>query len=139
MSLLVDTNVISELVRPRPDPGVLAWADSIRRVAVSVITLEELAYGLAWRPNRRVQDWLEGFVERSCEVLPVTEAIARRAGRLRGALRAEGRTRTQADMLVAATAAVHELTLVTRNERDFEGCAIPILNPFGPGGSSPGE
>jgi len=64
------------------------------------------------------------------DILPVTRAIAERAGSMRGALQAEGSTRSPADMLIAATAQVHVLTLVTRNARDFRGCQIPLFNPF---------
>ncbi|MCM1983712.1 PIN domain-containing protein, partial [Lyngbya confervoides] len=65
-----------------------------------------------------------------CQVLPITPEIAQRAGELRGNLRTQGRPRTQADMLIADTAHVHHLTLVTRNTRDFEHCDVQILNPF---------
>jgi len=60
----------------------------------------------------------------------VNANIAKRAGLLRGQLKAKGFARTQADMLIAATAQEHVLTLVTANSRDFEGCAISVLNPF---------
>ena len=63
--------------------------------------------------------------------LEVTTPIARRAGELRGVLAARGSVRQQADMLIAATAAAHQLTLVTRNTKDFEQCGIGLLNPFG--------
>lgn len=63
-------------------------------------------------------------------MLPVTPEIASLAGTLRGKMRADGETRTQADMLIAATARLHDLVLVTRNERDFQGCGIRVLNPF---------
>ncbi len=127
--LLVDTNIISELSRQRPDPGVLAWASSATDFRFSVISLEEIAFALAWRPNLRVQDWVDAFFNRHT-ALPATQEIARRAGELRGRLAAQGSPRSQADMLIAATALVHGLTLVTRNTRDFDGCGLPLLNPF---------
>jgi predicted nucleic acid-binding protein len=129
-ALLVDTNVLSELSRRTPNAGVVAWAGTVSTVALSAVTLEEIFYGLAWRPNPRIQSWLEGFLASHCVVRPVTAEIARIAGQLRGSLAARGEPRTQADMLIAATAQVEGLTLVTRNERDFAGCGVPILNPF---------
>jgi hypothetical protein len=126
---LVDTNVISELARRKPDPGVIAWAGGVTRLAISVITLDEIHFGLARRPNERVRTWVEAFFQRH-PVLEVTAPIARRAGELRGALAARGSVRHQADMLIAATAQAHQLTLVTRNIKDFEQCGIGLLNPF---------
>lgn len=129
--MLVDTNVLTELARAEPDPRVARWAAALPLpVSISVVTLEEIHFGLAWRPNLQIQTWFERFVAGGCHVLPVTEAIARRAGPLRGRLRAEGRQRTQADMLIAATAQAHQLAIATRNVRDFEGCGIPLVNPF---------
>jgi len=130
MAWLADTNVLSELVRPRPNPGVLAWAAEVERISISVITLEEILFGLAWKPNPKVQKWFGTFFDESCEVFPVTQPIAERAGTMRGELRARGITRTQADTLIASTAQVLGLTLVTRNVRDFEGFRIELLNPF---------
>jgi predicted nucleic acid-binding protein len=100
---LVDTNVLSELARAEPRPGVLEWASAVRS---------------------------EAFIDEHCEVVPVTAEIARRAGQLRGDLQARGASRTQADMLIAATAQEHDLILVTRNTRDFDGCALRLLDPF---------
>ena len=130
MSFLVDTNILSELVRPRPDPGVLAWASGVQRVSVSVVTVHELAFGLALKSRPRAEAWLEDFLARSCDVLEVTEGIARAAAALRAGLAAGGEVRSLADMLIAATSLGHGLTLVTRNERDFSGCGIQLLNPF---------
>jgi len=130
MPWLTDTNVLSELVRPRPNPGVIAWAGGLERLAISVITLEEIQFGLSWKPNARIRDWFERFLADACDVLPISRTIAERAGVMRGELRAAGTTRSQADILIAATAQVHGLTLVTRNVRDFDGCAIELLNPF---------
>jgi len=130
MSFLVDTNVLSELVRRDPNPGVTEWARGVTNVSVSVVTVDEVFFGLSWKPNARVLSWFGGFLANHCTVLPVTEPIARRSGQVRGQLQATGRVRTQADMLIAATAQVHGLTLVTRNESDFEGCGVAVLNPF---------
>jgi predicted nucleic acid-binding protein len=129
-SFLVDTNILSELVRKSPDPGVLRWAAEIRQMAVSAITVEEVYYGLSWKPNPRVLVWFEEFLETHCEILPATSVIAKRAGQLRGQLQARGQTRASWDMLIAATALEHQMTLVTRNERHFEDCGVPLLNPF---------
>jgi len=129
--MLVDTNVLSELARPAPDERVLLWASSMPLpLSISAVTLEEINFGLSWKPNPEVRAWFDAFLADSCRILPVTDAIARRAGELRGRFRGEGRQRTQADMLIAATAQAHQLALATRNVRDFEGCGIPVVNPF---------
>ena len=99
------------------------------RLTISVVTVDEIMFGLSWRPTARLLAWLDAFVLRH-EVLPITVDVARRAGELRGQLQGRGQTRTQADMLIAATAQIHALTLVTRNVRDFDGCGIGVLNPF---------
>jgi len=130
MSCLVDTNVLRELLRKNPNAGVEAWAVQVGRVYLSILTLEEICFGLGWKPNPRVLALFEKIVEDNCDILPATEAIARRSGALRGQFQALGKPRSQADMLIAATAAVHGLTLVTRNTSDFDGCGISVLNPF---------
>jgi toxin FitB len=123
-------NILSELIKPQPNEGVIAWAGSLSRIALSAVTVEEVTFGFIWKSKPRIRSWFESYVDARCEILPVTAEIARRAGELRGALQARGQTRTQADMLIAATAQIHALTLVTRNSRDFESCGIPVLNPF---------
>jgi toxin FitB len=130
MKFLCDTNVISEVVRREPNPGVVAWLERQPAIALSVVTVEEVLYGLAWKPHPKVQRWFDDFVEALCTVLPIDEEIARRSGELRGASQARGEPRSAADMLIAATAQLHQLTLATRNVRHFEGCGIPLLNPF---------
>ena len=129
--ILVDTNILSELSRPRPEPAVERWGAHVPPpFGLSVITLEEIRFGLASRPNARIEAWFDRFFSERCDVLPVTEPIARRAGQLRGHFRSLGQTRTQADMLIAATAQVNQLALATRNVRDFGGCGLALVNPF---------
>lgn len=130
---LADTNVISELMRQRPHPGLLAWSDMANaaygRLNISAVTVDEIAFGLARRPHAAMLAWFDLFLARN-HVLAITAPIARRAGEMRAQLAARGQVRTQADMLIAATAQVHALTLVTRNVRDFDGCGIAVLDPF---------
>jgi predicted nucleic acid-binding protein len=130
MSYLCDTNIISELTRPMPNSGVTAWIGTVTFLNLSVITIEEIYYGLTAKPNARIQNWFENFLITHCQILPITSEIAKCAGELRGFLRTQGKPRTQADIFIAATAKIHSLTLVTRNIKDFEGCGISTLNPF---------
>jgi toxin FitB len=130
MSFLCDTNIISELVRPQPNPGVLIWVKNLSDINISVITVEEIFYGLTSKPNIKIQSWWENFMQNHCQILPITAEIAQLCGQLRGQQRLIGKTVTQADMMIAATAQIHQLTLVTRNMRDFDSCGIPLFNPF---------
>ncbi|HEY0993888.1 MAG TPA: type II toxin-antitoxin system VapC family toxin [Kofleriaceae bacterium] len=130
MTTLVDTNIIAELARPRPDPGVVAWAGKLSTMTLSAISVEEISFGLAANPRPRLERWLSDFLDSDCRILDVTSSIAKHAGILRGQLARRGRSRTQADMLIAATAALHGLTLATRNERDFDDCGVTVINPF---------
>lgn len=130
---LVDTNVISELMRPTPDAGVRRWlgqlADSSSRLDISAVTIDEIVFSLTRRPRALSWKLFNDFVA-SNRVRDVSETVARRAGEMRALLAARGQVRSQADMLIAATAQVHALTLITRNVRDFDGCGIAVLNPF---------
>lgn len=130
---LADTNIVSELMRQQPDAGVQQWIERLERsafaVVISAMTIDEIIYGLVRKPRAAKMVWFDRFLQNST-VLPITDTVARRAGELRAQLAARGQTREQADMLIAATAQIHALTLVTRNVRDFDGCGIAVLNPF---------
>ncbi len=135
MSYLLDTNVVSELNKRVPDPRVRRWhaIASRDRMYLSVITLGEIRKGierLRGRDTRRADGlaaWLDELVRTYGErVLGVDRAIAEAWGTM---LATEDRVAV--DTLLAATAAVHGLTLVTRNVRDFERRGVPLLDPFG--------
>ena len=131
--MLVDTNVLSELARPRPNAAVVDWLAAQSRIHLSVVTLEELAFGVGRTkgPARgRLRAWLDALIAARPIVLDVTAAVARASGELRAAREARGRRVAMADMLIAATALTHGLTLVTRNIRDFEGCGVTVLDPL---------
>ena len=127
---LWDTNILSELARREPHPRLLTWVGTEDELAISVVTIDELFFGLSWQPRPGIRTWLERFLASRCKVLDMTESIAQLGGELRGRLRASGQVRTQADMWIAATAQSHELPLVTRNVKDFAGCGIELIDPF---------
>jgi len=133
MTFLLDTNVVSELVRPRPDPKVRAWLASRDQVALSVISIEEIVFGIERAPaarRQRLAAWFDELLDNVTTIGEVTAATARAAGELRARRTRTGRPVAQADMLIAATALVHGWTLATRNVSDFEGCGVVLFNPF---------
>ena len=138
MNFLLDTNVVSEWTRPRPDPGVVAWlaeADE-DRTFISVITVTELRYGIdRLAPGvrrRRLDDWLRDDLALRFEgrVLSVDAAIADVTGKIMARRDALGRPIGTMDAFIAATAEFHDLTLVTRNVADFEPSAMKIVSPW---------
>lgn len=129
MAYLLDTNVISELTKPLPNAGVLAWLTEHEDTVLSAVTVEEIRFGVVSRNLPALMRWADSFFTAQT-TLQIDANTARQSGTLRGELRRRGQTRSQSDMLIAATAQIHNLTLVTRNTRDFEGCGIGLLNPF---------
>ena len=138
MNFLLDTNVVSEWVRPRPDDGVMTWlaeADE-DRVFISVVTLAELRHGIERLPSGarrdRLDAWLTSQVPDRFEtrVLPVDAAIANAWGRIMTRGQATGRPVGTMDAFIAATAEQHNLTLVTRNLADFDVLGIQLVNPW---------
>ncbi len=135
---LVDTNIPSELTRDKPDARVAAFLRNADKSSMflSVMTIGEICKGIAALPagQRRtgLQDWLDIDVRSwfAKRILPVTEAVAERWGYLASAAKQRGLTVAVVDGVIAATALHHDLTLVTRNVKDFAGLGIQILNPW---------
>jgi toxin FitB len=138
VSFLLDTNVVSEWVKPRPDPGVIEWlADADEdRLFLSVATLAELRYGVerlpVGRKSAQLREWLETELTSRFEgrVVVIDDTVAGAWGKLLAEADAAGRPMSTMDGFLAATAAVHQMTLVTRNEMDFAAAAIKTFNPW---------
>jgi len=137
MSFLLDTNAVSEWVKPRPNPGLIAWMESSDedRIFISVISLAELRYGVermtAGRRRSRLEQWLlhELPLRFESRVLPVDTQVAEAWGRTVSRSEAAGRPIGAMDAFLAATAETHRLTLVTRNVSDFP-LLKAVLNPW---------
>ncbi|MBK6472795.1 MAG: type II toxin-antitoxin system VapC family toxin [Betaproteobacteria bacterium] len=135
---LLDTNVLSELRKPRPKARVQAFvaAQPLERLFVSSVSLAEIRYGIARLddPLRRAEltDWLDLrlrplFAQR---VLEVTEDVMWRWRLLVEEGRREGHTFSQPDLIIAAIALQHGLTVVTRDTADFQRAGVPLFNPW---------
>ncbi len=135
---LLDTNVISELRRPRPEPRVRAFVEvqSLDTLFVSSVTLAEIRFGieLVADPLRRAElaDWLNLRVRPMFEqrTLPVSEAVMLKWRLLVEEGRKTGHTFSQPDLIIAATAALHGLTVVSRDTADFQRARVAVLNPW---------
>ena len=135
MSYLLDTNVISELVRPKPSKAVLAWFENVPSEAlhISVLTLGEIRKGVEHMPDGERREKLRLWLEHDLtdwfgtRVLPVDMSVADRWGRL---LALVGRPVPSIDSLLAATALRHELRIVTRNQKDFDYPGLEVINPW---------
>lgn len=134
MTYLLDTNVVSELRRRRPDPSVLAWFDQVLGpdLHLSVLTIGELRQGIESLRRRdalaaeALDQWRAGLVSAFADrIVPVDAAVADRWGRLGVPDRVP-----VVDGLLAATALVHGWTLVTRNVADVRRTGVPTVNPF---------
>ncbi len=136
---LLDTNIVSELVRTEPDSRVIEWLDAIEEslICLSVLTLGEIRHGAAslaeGAKRNRIETWLEidlprRFVDR---ILPVDAKVADRWGWIRAESQKAGMTLPIVDSLLAATALDRNLVLVTRNVKDFANIGgLVVLNPW---------
>ncbi len=138
MKYLLDTCVISELIAKQPNPGVLEWIDTIDEdgIYLSVITVGEIIKGIEKLPNSKrrqeLKDWLENelLIRFQDNLIELDVNILIQWGKLNARLESSEKRLPVLDTFIAATALEHDLILVTRNETDFKGTGIEILNPW---------
>ena len=135
---LLDTNIPSELMRTRPEPKVTEWvaAQDINTLFLSVVSIGELETGFTTMRDGARRAHLEALLEHHLKVLfpgrvlPVTQTIAARWGRLDGMRQLVGRPLSAPDGMIAATALEHGLTVITRNTKHFDALGVALVNPW---------
>lgn len=138
MAWLLDTNVLSELRRPKPDARVVAFISSLplAQIYISAVTLAEIRFGidLISDPGRRraLDDWLTLKIRPMFDqrVLEVTEEVLLRWRLLIEKGRKSGHTFSQPDALIAATAIQYSLTVVTRDRADYDAAGVAVTDPW---------
>lgn len=138
MNYLLDTCVISELIKPRPSQKVVTWIDSIEeeKLYISVITIGEFEKGISKLPTSskkdKISDWLNEdlLIRFKSRILDLDVNTLIKWGQIVANLENQGRKILAVDYLIAATVLQHDLCLVTRNIQDFQNCGIKILNPW---------
>jgi toxin FitB len=135
---LLDTNVLSELIKPKPDGNVLRWIEETDEsiLFLSVLTLGEIRNGIArlghGARRAKLESWLQADLRTRFQgrLLPINEAIADRWGTISARAAAKGKPVPVVDGLIAATALHHNLTLVTRDSSDVAGTGVGTVNPW---------
>lgn len=133
--IVIDTNVISEMMRDNPDPGVLAWAEAAGQLHTTAITLAEVEYGIARVPAGRRKDQITAaatdvFADFQDLILPFDVRAAHRYASTVAGRETSGHPIATVDAQIAAICAVHKATLATRNTRDFESTGVELVNPW---------
>ena len=132
---LIDTNVVSELTKVSPDPGVVTFLSEQDDLWLSSVVLHELEFGLLSLPEGRrrddLQQVLSDFIaEFDDRILPLERVEAEWAARLRAKAHLSGRVLHLGDALIAGTARAHGLAVATRNVKDFDGLDVSVANPW---------
>jgi toxin FitB len=134
MTYLVDANVLSEPTKAVPSSKVIGWLTANERnLAVDSIIVGELYVGILSLPHgrkrRQLEQWFEDVLQ-TVDCLPWDVTISRRWAKLVVDVKRKGDTLPLLDSMIAATALQHELTVATRNTRDFERAGVKVLDPF---------
>ena len=137
-AFLLDTNVISELLKPKLEPKVATWIDATDEelLFLSVLTLGEIRKGVVLLPRSARRTSLEAWLSKdlplrfSGRILDIDQEVAHRLGQISGLASAKGVNVPVIDGLLAATAIQHNLTLVTRNTRDVAATGVTLFNPW---------
>jgi len=137
--MILDTNIISEMMRPKPNASVLAWLNEqdAAELFITTITVGEIFYGLEALPTGRRKQRLAAAFERlireafDTRLLIFDETAARHYGSVMAARRKMGRPLSALDGQIAATALTNRMTVVTRNTKDFADCGLNVVDPFG--------
>lgn len=140
MAYLIDTNVVSETLKPRPEPLVIEWIHGRmpNDLFLSSISVGELVRGARRVRNKAKRERFEAWINRDLSaqfqgrILPFDHRSAVIWGGIMGDGDRTGRPKPMADAQIAAVALAHDLTLVTRNTGDFAGIGLPLLNPWAP-------
>ena len=138
MKYLLDTCVISELIAKKPNPRVVNWIDRIddQLISLSVITIGEVKRGIEKLPQsdrkEKLNNWLsdELLIRFDQRILGIDLPVMLKWGELVAELEGKGRSLPAIDSLIATITLTHDLKLVTRNERDFVGTGVAIMNPW---------
>lgn len=135
--IVLDTNVVSEALRPEPDPNVVSWLNSQRAESLHLtsVTFAELLFGLGSMPEGRRRVRLTEALDRILALFPgrvlaFDQEAARRYAQMAVTARNAGRPLSTTDGYIAATAAAHGFTVATRNIRDFQDTGVELIDPW---------
>ena len=136
--IVLDTNIVSELMREQPSPSVAEWIQSFdpNQFTITSITIAEIMRGLARMPEgkrrRKLKQSFDGFIHDafSSKILAFDEQAAFLYGEISASREKKGLSVDPVDLMITAIAKYHNATIATRNVRDFEACGIKLINPW---------
>jgi predicted nucleic acid-binding protein len=136
--IILDTNIISEMMRPFPNTRVISWLDQqgVTQLFITAITIAEISYGINMLPKGKRRSFLENAFNKVLKeafmhrTLLFDDPAAHFYGKIMSERKKSGRPMSISDGQIAAIARVHEGAIATRNMHDFENCGLRLLNPF---------